>query len=114
VAVVKGKAPAEDAKPLAALLEKALAPEQKKALKKLLKKIEDPAEAAHDWLVSVELSAVRAGLLLVGDLGEAVALTKRFPFGRAATLDDQLDELYEFSVGAEYQKLRAKLGIVIE
>ncbi len=113
LSVVKGKAAAEEAKPLAALLEKALAPEQKKELKKVLKKIEDLAEAADDWLVSVELSAVRAGLLLVGDLAEAVALTKRFPFGRAATLDDQLDELYEFSVGAEYQKLRAKLGIAL-
>ena len=113
LAAASGKPAAEDAKPLAVLLDKAFTPEQKKELKKALAKIEDIAEAADDWLVSVELSAVRAGLLAAGDLGKAVELTTRFPFGSATEADDQLDELYEFSVSAEYQKLRARLGVAL-
>ncbi len=110
----RGKAAsAENAelKALALGLEKALEPPRLEELSALLERIADPAEAAGEWLISVELACVRAGFLASGDLAEAAALCDRFPFGGETTPEQQVDELLEFAISDEYAALRGRLGV---
>jgi hypothetical protein len=60
---------------------------------------------------AAELTGVRAGLLLVGDVGKAAELVRRFPTEGVTRAEDQLGELYQFAISDGYAKLRQRLGI---
>ena len=58
-----------------------------------------------------ELTGVRTGLLLVGDVVKAAELIRRFPTEGLTRAEDQLAELYTFAVSEAYARLRQRLGI---
>lgn len=73
----------------------------------------DVGERAARLLREVELIGVRAGLVASGDVGSAADLLRRFPSEGLTNGDDQLGELYAFSISEQYQVLRQKLGVAI-
>jgi hypothetical protein len=60
---------------------------------------------------SAELTGVRAGLLLVGDVAKAADLVRRFPTEGLTRAEDQLGELFQFAISEGYAKLRQRLGV---
>lgn len=60
---------------------------------------------------SAELTGVRAGLLLCGDVGKAAELIVRYPTEGLTRAEDQLAELYQFAISDGYSQLRQRLGI---
>jgi tetratricopeptide (TPR) repeat protein len=60
---------------------------------------------------TTELTGVRAGLLLVGDVVKAAELIRRYPTEGLTKAEDQLAELYTFAVSEAYARLRQRLGI---
>jgi tetratricopeptide (TPR) repeat protein len=98
---------------LAEALEKFLPSSEREHVSMLLDGVGDPRAAARSWLASCELSAARAGLLCTGDTAEAVALLQQRPFGRATSVDEQIDDLLVFSMGVAYHTLRARIGVAV-
>jgi tetratricopeptide (TPR) repeat protein len=70
-------------------------------------------ERAAQVLREIELIGVRAGLLASGDVGAAADLIRRFPNEGVTNGDDQLGELYAFSISEQYQVLRRKIGVAV-
>ncbi|HWA77588.1 MAG TPA: hypothetical protein VG937_34865 [Polyangiaceae bacterium] len=68
---------------------------------------------AERLLRELELLGVRAGLLASGDVTAAADLIRRFPTEGVTNGDDQLAELYAFSISSRYQTLREKIGVAI-
>ncbi len=66
------------------------------------------------WLRSVDHTANRIGLLLSGDLRQAIASVKneQFLIGKAS-VKDKVKELILFSISDEYAALRRELGIAL-
>jgi tetratricopeptide (TPR) repeat protein len=81
-----------------------------KALSKKIPAIEVPARVER-LLRTTELTGVRTGLLLAGDVAKAADLIRRFPTEGLTRAEDQLAELYTFAVSEAYQRLRLRLGI---
>jgi tetratricopeptide (TPR) repeat protein len=61
--------------------------------------------------LAAELAGVRAGLTLIGDVCRAAELIRRFPTEGVTRAEDQLSEVYRFSISEAYSRLRQKLGI---
>ena len=66
------------------------------------------------WSRSVELAACRAGLLACGSVEIAARMTERFPHGGLLTVEQQIDDLLVWSLGAEHRRLRERLGVVVQ
>jgi tetratricopeptide (TPR) repeat protein len=100
-----------EARIVAEALDESLPRGDRKAVAHLLEGVGELGEASRRWLVSYELSATRVGLLCAGDLGEAVQLVRRFPFGCATTPGEQVDDLCVYCVGEAHLMLRRQLGV---
>lgn len=109
----KAATPTGDAKILAGVLESALDPATRDALRKPLKVARNPHVAAERWLRAHELSCSRAGLLVCGDIADAIALIERFPFGTVSSRDEQVDDLCAWSSSAVHGELRRRLGVAV-
>jgi tetratricopeptide (TPR) repeat protein len=64
-------------------------------------------------LRGLELAGVRAGLLSCGDVGVAAELLRRFPDAGLTDTEEQLGELYAFSISEQYQALRLRIGVAV-
>ena len=62
---------------------------------------------------TAELTGVRVGLLLVGDVQKAADLIRRFPTEGLTRAEDQLGELFQFAISDGYARLRQRLGITV-
>jgi tetratricopeptide (TPR) repeat protein len=60
---------------------------------------------------AAELTGVRAGLLLAGDVVKAADLIRRFPTEGLTRAEDQLGELFQFAISEGYARLRQRLGV---
>jgi hypothetical protein len=63
---------------------------------------------------SVALAGARAGLLSSGNLELAIELTERFADPDAGPVEDQVADLFRFSVSAEYAALRERIGVAVK
>ena len=68
------------------------------------------------WMQAVELTAVRAGLLLCNDVDTAVRLVQQIASESTAdtTMKDKVKEIVLFSISEDYFHLRESLGIQIK
>src|SRR5690625_503332 len=83
-----------------------------KGMQKFLEKGENPN--LSQWLVAVEHTAIRVGLLLCGDIHTAAACIESdlAPVGKAS-VKEKIRELVLFSISEEYFELRQSLGLAI-
>ncbi len=66
------------------------------------------------WLVGVEKSSARFGLLMANDIEVAASMVRAAPSpGSSCSRDDIIDDLIRFAVSAQYAELRAHLGISV-
>lgn len=65
------------------------------------------------WARATELSANRAGLLACGNLELSAKLVRRFPLGGLVEAEDQVKDLFAYSVSTEYASLRERLGVQV-
>ncbi len=66
------------------------------------------------WLVGVEKSSARFGLLMANDIEVAAAMTRSAPaMISTASRDEVIDDLIKFAVSAQYAALRAHLEISV-
>ena len=68
------------------------------------------------WMQAVELTAIRAGFLMCGDLDISSRIVRALPpeFAADLPLDEKLKALVIFSVSEEYFRLREALGVQIQ
>ena len=68
------------------------------------------------WMQAVELSALRAGYVLCGDLEVAKRTLRLLPaeMTHDLTVDEKFRELVLFSVSPQYFRIREALGITIQ
>jgi tetratricopeptide (TPR) repeat protein len=68
------------------------------------------------WMQAVEVTALRAGLLLCDDVDTAVRMTQQIPSESTADLAprDKVKEIVLYSVSESYFRLREQLGIQIK
>jgi tetratricopeptide (TPR) repeat protein len=108
---------AAQSEPLALELLKYMQPVQRQALRFVVKRfIEEGAKIDLErWVQTVEITAVRTGLLLCADLDIAkkVILAEPHLAGELAPAD-KIKELLVFSVSEPYFALRRALGVAIE
>lgn len=100
---------------LAPKIEAKLSEADLKKLQQAVSKL-DASGAAADitkWVGGVEHCAVRAGLLLCGDLGVCDTVLKVDPLGMISS-EDKMSSLLGFLVSDAYHKLRVQMGIAIE
>jgi hypothetical protein len=62
---------------------------------------------------SAELTAGRVGLVASGNLELGLALTQRFPRGRATKPAERRADLLRFTVSPELGQIRATLGVTV-
>lgn len=105
--------PSTHVKHLANAFRRRLSPD---VLRQVGELVDAASDAAHQrrWVRSVELSLVRAGLVVSGHLQAAADLSKRFPFGVQTDAETQTSELLRYSVSLPYAKLRERLGVKID
>ncbi len=84
-----------------------------KAMKRFMETGKNPN--LSQWLKSVEHTAIRAGLLLCGDIHTAAACIKSdmVPIGKAS-MKEKIREMVLFSISEEYFELREELGLAIQ
>ncbi|TXD34578.1 tetratricopeptide repeat protein [Lujinxingia vulgaris] len=83
-----------------------------KAMKQFLSKGQNPN--LSEWVLAVEHTAIRMGLLICGDLHTAAGCIKSdlVPMGKAS-VKEKIRELVLFSISEEYFQLREELGLAI-
>ncbi|RAL22930.1 hypothetical protein DL240_08540 [Lujinxingia litoralis] len=83
-----------------------------KAMKQFLSKGENPN--LSEWVLAVEHTAIRMGLLICGDIHSAASCIKSdlVPMGKAS-IKEKIRELVLFSISEEYFQLREELGLAI-
>lgn len=101
---------------LARSLRGALSPQQLEQLARVGRSLVDgtvkPAQLANTWLSASELTTVRVGLLLCGDLETAALLLATDPPGLTLMSPKQrLLELLHFAVSEELASVRQFLGL---
>lgn len=64
-------------------------------------------------LRGAELAGVRAGLIACGDVSLAAQLLRQYPFLGLTNPDEQLAELYAFSISEAYAGLRQRIGVSV-
>ena len=66
------------------------------------------------WMIGVDLSADRAGLLLCDDLATAVEVVRAAdPSSSSVNPSERVEEIYKYAVSEQYLDARARLGIAI-
>jgi len=87
-------------------------------LKQVVRKFVDAGGQADikRWMQAVEVTALRAGLLLCDDVDTAVRMTQQIPSESTADLAprDKVKEIVLYSVSESYFRLREQLGIQIK
>lgn len=93
-------------------------PAQADALRSVARRFAEAGGAADikRWMQTVELTAIRTGFLVCGDLDTARRMIQALPPEGAVDLPpkDKIKELVLFSVSESYFKLRETLGITIQ
>lgn len=73
----------------------------------------DVPRRAAQFLRMAELTAARVGLVACGNLELALALSARFPRGKASTPAERRADLLRFTVSPELGQIRAALGVAV-
>ena len=97
-------------------LAKFIQPSDLEAIRSAVRKFEEAGGKVNvkRWIRGASLTAVRAGLLVSGELQAAVQIVRSTkPHPGEPTADEKTLELITFSVGEEYGQLRKILGIAV-
>lgn len=93
-----------------------LAPDEAAALRSVVLQAtsESPSFDVKRWSQAAELSSMRAGLLIAGDVEPARdALLAEGPSGELSA-DDKVGELYKFATSDLYSDLRGAIGVAVQ
>jgi tetratricopeptide (TPR) repeat protein len=97
-------------------LDRAIVGPQRDHLARVVSKLmqEGAALDLKKWMVGVDLTADRAGLLLCDDLATAVEVIRASdPSSSSVAAADRVEEIYKYAVSAQYMGARRQLGIGI-
>lgn len=99
-----------------ASLDRAIQGPQRDHLARVVSKLLQDSSALDlkKWMIGVDLSADRAGLLLCDDLATAVEVIRAAdPASSSVPAADRVEEVYKYAVSEQYLEARKRLGIAI-
>jgi hypothetical protein len=97
-------------------LDRAIQGPQRDHLARVVSKLlnEGSALDLKKWVVGVDLSADRAGLLMCDDLATAVEIIRAAdPASSSVSAAERVEEIYKYAISDQYLGARQKLGIAI-